>query len=169
VGGSFTNIGAQARNRLAALDATTAIATDWDPNASNTVWSVAAGDGIFAAGDFTSVGGFGRERVAGYTLQTLDVGDRLHPAGVALAAPWPNPARGPVRLAFSLAEAAHVRLRVLDLQGRSLATLADGPMPAGRHEARWDRKRFGAVEPGVYFVRCEVDGRGEARRVVIVE
>jgi hypothetical protein len=169
VGGSFTNVGTMARNRLAALDATSGIATDWDPNVSGTVWSVAAGDGIFAAGDFTSVGGAGRERVAGFAQQTLDVGDRLRPAGVSLAAPWPNPSRGPVQLAFSLAEAAHVRLRVFDLQGRALATLVDAPLPAGRHEARWNRAGTASVEPGIYFVRCEVGGRGESRRLVIVD
>ena len=33
-GGGFTSIGGQARNSIAALDATTGAATAWDPNAS---------------------------------------------------------------------------------------------------------------------------------------
>jgi hypothetical protein len=167
VGGSFTTLGVTARNRLAALDATTAVPTDWNPDASGTVWSVAVGSGIYAGGDFTSVGGSGRERIAGYTLQTTGVGDPVVTPGVALAPPFPNPARGPVRLAFTLAEAAHVRLVVLDLQGRAVTTLVDAPLPAGRHEARWDAIAA-AVAPGTYFVRGEVGGRGVARTVVLL-
>ena len=32
VGGSFSTIGGQARNNLAAIDTTTGLATSWDPN-----------------------------------------------------------------------------------------------------------------------------------------
>ena len=44
----------------------------------------------------------------------------------ALAAPRPNPVRGSGAIVFALPTATHVRLAVLDVQGREVAVLADG-------------------------------------------
>ena len=54
VGGDFTNIGGQTRNRIARLDATTGLADSFNPNANSTVYSIAVqADGkILAGGSF---------------------------------------------------------------------------------------------------------------------
>ena len=59
VGGSFTSIGGQPRNRIARLDGTTGLADSFDPKANSGVFSVALStDGkIFVGGDFDIVGG----------------------------------------------------------------------------------------------------------------
>src|SRR5262249_23164258 len=70
--GAFTSIGGQARNYLAALDATTGSATPWNPSASGGgdipwVWSLAvSGDAntVYAGGGFTSIGGQPRNHIA---------------------------------------------------------------------------------------------------------
>ena len=51
----------------------------------------------------------------------------------------------------------HVRLEVLDPQGRRVRVLADGYLPAGHHAIEWDgRSEAGTrVAPGVYFYRFE--------------
>lgn len=87
------------------------------------------------------------------------------PAEFALQPLAPNPSRGPVRAAFELPRESHVRLTVIDLQGREVAVLADGTYAAGRHEATWDS---GARPPagGVYFVRMVVGSRAWMRRLV---
>ncbi len=68
VGGVFTTIGGQARNRIARLDPTTGLADSFDPNpnASGVVYSIATqADGkILVGGDFTSIGGQNRSRMA---------------------------------------------------------------------------------------------------------
>jgi len=61
--------------------------------------------------------------------------------------------------------AANVKLTVHDLQGRTLAKLADGPVPAGRHERTWDATRATA---GVYFIRFEAPGFHAERRLVVI-
>jgi len=67
VGGSFTNIGGQARNNLAALDATTGAATAWDPNANDQVDALAISGGVvYAGGYFTSIGGKVRHNLAAF-------------------------------------------------------------------------------------------------------
>ena len=67
-GGGFTVIGGQSRNGIAALDATTGAATAWNPNAGGTspyVWALAvSGSTVYAGGDFTSIGGQGRNYIA---------------------------------------------------------------------------------------------------------
>jgi len=65
-GGSFTSIGGQSRNDLAALDGTTGTATSWDPNANHTVNALAVfGSVVYAGGSFTSIGGQTRDYLAG--------------------------------------------------------------------------------------------------------
>src|SRR5262249_41298785 len=59
-------------------------------------------------------------------------------AGIALGAIVPNPSHGAARIPFSLARAGHVRVGILDLQGRRVATLVDGDLPSGRHQAVWN-------------------------------
>jgi hypothetical protein len=69
---------------------------------------------------------------------------------------------------FALPRAADARLRVFDLQGRVVATIADGHMPAGRHVAVWDgRTASGPAQPGIYFVRLQAPGLTLKRTIVI--
>ena len=67
VGGNFTSIGGQSRNRIAALDATvnTNNATAWNPNANGNVSLVAvSGPTVYAGGTFNAIGGQPRARLA---------------------------------------------------------------------------------------------------------
>ncbi len=88
------------------------------------------------------------------------------PAGLVLAAPAPNPARGGVRIDYALPAAGEVRLAVYDLAGRELAVLAQGEQAAGPHQAQWTA---GAVpRGGLCFVRLHFGGRTLARKLVVV-
>lgn len=87
----------------------------------------------------------------------------------ALAPPVPNPSRGTSRIPFALPVESRVRLEVLDVQGRLVASLVDGVMPSGRHEAMWSGATPGGqVRPGLYFVRLEVRGQSLVRTVVLM-
>jgi hypothetical protein len=64
-GGEFTSIGGQTRNYIAALDATTGLATAWDPNASGWVDVLeVSGSTVYAGGAFTDIGGQTRNNIA---------------------------------------------------------------------------------------------------------
>src|SRR5207244_2405398 len=90
IGGTAANgraatIGGAARNNVAALDATTGLATGWNPNANGQVRTLAmSGSTIYAGGSFTAVGGATRFRTA-----ALD-------ATTGLATAWTSHANGAV-------------------------------------------------------------------------
>jgi hypothetical protein len=66
----------------------------------------------------------------------------------------PNPFVGSdVTLPFSLAEAGHVRLRILDLSGRQVRVLIDGMEGSGPREGLWDgRNDAGEALPSGFFL-----------------
>lgn len=74
-GGTFTTVGYDSRNKIAAIDASTGLATSWNPNASSTVYALALstdGSTIYAGGAFTTIGGQARNKLA-----TLNASDAL--------------------------------------------------------------------------------------------
>ena len=67
VGGEFGNIGGQSRNGIAAIDAVTGLATNWDPQADNGSWvqTIALGQQtIYVGGGFGVIGGAIRPTIA---------------------------------------------------------------------------------------------------------
>src|SRR5439155_7352629 len=76
VGGGFTQIGGQPRRHVAALDAASGLATNWDPNANNEVRAMAlSGSTVYMGGWFSTMGGEQRAGLAavdGTTGTVLD-------------------------------------------------------------------------------------------------
>ncbi len=68
------------------------------------------------------------------------------------------------RVRFGVAEAGRIRLRVYDVAGRLVRTLADRTFTPGEYDVPWDGADDGGVAAprGVYFVRLEYADRGTA-------
>jgi hypothetical protein len=82
----------------------------------------------------------------------------------------PNPARGHIRVLFTLPRDSEADVGVFDLHGARVATLITGVRAAGTHEAAWDGTcKAGTAPAGVYFVRFSSAGATEVRRVVLLE
>jgi endonuclease I len=92
------------------------------------------------------------------------------PARVArLGINSPNPFGASTTLRFELTRSERVSLRVFDVGGRLVKTLAQGAtMEAGSHEMTWDgRSDSGAaLEAGLYFCRLDAGVVSETRRLV---
>ena len=62
-----------------------------------------------------------------------------------------------------------MRLAVLDIQGREVATLAEGTYAAGRHPVVWNGLgTTGGRRAGVFFLRLTVPGASRVQRVVFM-
>jgi hypothetical protein len=92
------------------------------------------------------------------------------PASFALSGPVPSPAHGAAWLELTLPERQRVRVAVVDLQGRRIATQALGEREAGlvRVELAPRADDGTAVGPGLYFVRVQAGAHSATRRWVIV-
>jgi len=103
------------------------------------------------------------KRIAGDQYVTIAATTAVNPPtttpGVTLLA-RPNPFRGEAQVELVLPQPASVAVTVLDVTGRRVRTLAEGPRAAGTHAFRWDgRDEAGrASAPGLYLVRAS-DGR----------
>jgi hypothetical protein len=103
-------------------------------------------------------------------LPPLDVPDPIA-AGVAWLGPVaPNPIHGTAQVVYRLPgasdEGVRVRLRVLDLQGRLVATLVDGVQPPGEHRVTLDQRALGGTPGAMHFLRLEAGGLTMTRKVI---
>lgn len=85
--------------------------------------------------------------------------------GPALLVAAPNPASGPVRVTAAVREAQAVRVDVIDLLGRRVATLHDGPMTSGEAET-WTMPA-GTIAAGRYVLTLRGDA-GVRRTAALV-
>lgn len=75
------------------------------------------------------------------------------PESVALRGNYPNPFNPVTTLQYALPSAGEVTLRVFDVLGRQVATLAQGVQAAGSHELRFDGANLAS---GLYLYRVEL-------------
>lgn len=97
----------------------------------------------------------------------VDVDVRPTPPKAALSAARPNPFRAATMIRFDLPRSGAVELAVFDVAGREVVRLADGILPAGTHERRWNPDARGGAAAGVYFARLSFEGRTETRTLVL--
>jgi VCBS repeat-containing protein len=93
------------------------------------------------------------------------------PGGFALQRPSPNPFNPRTEIAFRTEEDGHVQLRVLDLRGRTVATLVDADRPAGEHTVAWNgRDQAGArVASGTYVAELRRGGKRAVQKLTLVK
>ncbi len=90
------------------------------------------------------------------------------PTRFALASPRPNPFASETSLRFDVpAGGGAASVVVYDVNGRKVATLAEGERAAGRHTLTWDGRdaRGERVAAGVYFARLESSAVTETRKI----
>lgn len=86
------------------------------------------------------------------------------PKVFALEQNYPNPFNPSTTISFSVPKNANVNVKVFNMLGQEIATLADGFYAAGRHELQWDSRDAGQarVASGVYFYAVQ---SGDSRLV----
>lgn len=88
------------------------------------------------------------------------------PSEFELAQNYPNPFNPQTTIGFSLPRASQVELSVFNILGQKVATLIDGRMEAGHHEANFDAS---AQPSGIYFYRLTHQAGTETRKMVLLK
>jgi photosystem II stability/assembly factor-like uncharacterized protein len=90
-------------------------------------------------------------------------GSEILPEAYRLAQNYPNPFNPVTSIEYALREPAHALLRVYDVTGREIATLADRDQGSGNYRISWDGRGSGgtAMSSGVYFYRLSVMKSGK--------
>jgi len=88
------------------------------------------------------------------------------PAAAVLGPCYPNPFNPATTIPVTLNEARRVTLRVYDLRGRLVATLADGWLDAGAHALPF---RAEGLPSGVYLYALDAGGERRTGRMVLLK
>jgi hypothetical protein len=87
------------------------------------------------------------------------------PAVYALDQNYPNPFNARTTFRYSLAQTGQVSLRIYNLLGQEVATVADGVQTAGVHTASYD---MNDLPSGVYVYRLQSGSFHDARKMMLI-
>jgi hypothetical protein len=88
------------------------------------------------------------------------------PGVFALAQNYPNPFNPSTTIAYTVPRAERVSLRVYNVLGQLVATLADGLHNSGNYRVRFDGWTLAS---GIYFYRLEWGGRSLTQKMMLVK
>jgi Rax2 C-terminal beta propeller domain/Secretion system C-terminal sorting domain len=168
-GGYFTTAGLLTANSIAVWNIGS---KTWSTVGSGTdggVLAIATGanSDLYAGGLFSLAGGKPSYRFARYNANLTPVNEPpAKPKSFALAQNYPNPFNPTTVIGYQLSAVSHVRLRVYDILGRSVATLVDGVQSPGEHSVVFDGSRFAS---GVYFYRIQTGSYVRTMKMVLMK
>ncbi len=191
IGGTFQQFGGASRSNLVAIDSNGVI-TEWAPNPSWYVLSIAANDdGVYIGGNFVAVdkkphagfASFGREVPGGAiwptpqdTLTTPPdtTGIPQLPQQFTLNQNYPNPFNNSTTIRFQLDVESVIDLEIFNILGEKVRTfpdiIQDQLFSAGWHEISWDgRDNNGLLlTSGIYFIRLKTDRHAAVKKAVLI-
>ena len=83
---------------------------------------------------------------------------------------YPNPVSNSTTILFSTNQTRKVLLRIFDLNGKLVATLANEEMQAGAHEIKWNTKNANSksVSSGIYLLRIEAGDFKDTKKIFVI-
>jgi hypothetical protein len=130
-------------------------------------------DSIFANGNSVNLSGDNtgdqwnfapQKRITIRALTAVAVGGL--PGAYALEQNYPNPFNPSTTIRYALASAGFVRLNVIDMSGRQVASLLNGEQAAGMHSVIWSPDNLSS---GSYFYVLESGDFRETRKALFVK
>jgi hypothetical protein len=101
-----------------------------------------------------------------WRLVQIDASEVVLPTHTSLHQNYPNPFNEQTNIAYTLADAGHITLKVYDIAGRLVETLVEGHQEAGEHVLTWDAYDLSS---GVYFYKVQASDFVSARRMMMVK
>jgi hypothetical protein len=81
---------------------------------------------------------------------------------------WPQPARSAIEMRFVLPTTDYVRLDIMDIQGRIVASPVAGVVREGSHVLAWKPQKGRSLASGLYFIRFVTSRYTATSRLTIV-
>ena len=88
------------------------------------------------------------------------------PGHFALEQNYPNPFNPSTMISFSLPTKSFVTLKVFDVIGREVTTLASEEKNAGTHQLQWNAS---SMPSGIYFYRLQAGSFTETKRLIVLK
>ena len=79
---------------------------------------------------------------------------------------YPNPVSTSTTVLFYVGQTENVALKIFDVSGRLVTTLADASFEEGDHEIIWNAAE---VNAGIYFLRMETATYSENRKLIVTK
>ncbi len=102
------------------------------------------------------------------TVEPSDVvnSDQIFPKGFKLYQNTPNPFNPSTQISFYLPKVSDVRLSVIDLTGRAIATVTEGRFDPGDYTVVFDAS---SLASGVYFYRLQAGVFQQSRKLMVLK
>jgi len=93
------------------------------------------------------------------------------PKTLSLNQPFPNPARARLNIAYALPRQTRVELKLYDVAGKLVTTLANGEQKPGYYNVTWNRQdtKGRSCACGVYFCTLSAENKRFSRKVILTE
>ena len=92
--------------------------------------------------------------------------EKLTPQSFKLEQNYPNPFNPSTKISFSIPIKNNVELRIYNIIGKEIATLANGSFNAGSYDVIWDAQN---ISSGVYFYTLKVGSFKETRKMILMK
>jgi hypothetical protein len=93
-------------------------------------------------------------------------GKVIYPTTFSLEQNFPNPFSSTTTIQYSLPEAMHVKVTVIDPNGRIIKTLIDQHQLQGTHAVIWNAT---GSESGVFFYEIEAQGFKFTKKMLLIK
>jgi hypothetical protein len=79
---------------------------------------------------------------------------------------YPNPFQNKLMIQFELSAQEKLSIRVQDINGKEVATIAEATYSSGQHKIRWDVPTSKNLPAGVYFVHIQSETINYTAKVI---
>ncbi|MCB2199107.1 T9SS type A sorting domain-containing protein [bacterium] len=101
-----------------------------------------------------------------FWLENTDVTEAPLPLSHQILTAWPNPFNPTLNINISIEKAASVEVRIVDLLGRQITTLAKRSMNRGVHHLQWNAT---GLSSGIYYLQVRIGRQTHFHKVVYLQ
>jgi len=143
-----------------------------EARARNSARWPAMGDAVFYANEIIYLKNWIRNRInwiddnIGSLNAIRTVPSTIIPSDFSLCQNYPNPFNAETIIQFSVPEAIHIKLEIINLKGQCVASLIDQKVESGIYETGW---KAGQMAAGIYFICFQAGDYKAVRKITLLK